>query len=535
MALSARSLQRLVLVALCFLGVSLTPFVRPASAELSGKEWATLTATHKELFSAPGQLDEKKAVLEQVLAQGAHPKALKLLGQALLMECTVWWKVHKELGEVTGKYSERMVEITNYTEEEEAELKGLKAEVDRVEKVAETERAALVAVIDAILAGPEALRKNILKRAASGDWAYRAAAIRIALRTYEESESKTFVNRMMLKEKDHRVRSVAMDALARLEKGWEPLVIGRLADPVWGIQVQAIRIIEERKHMPAVPHLINAFSKASIRVQEVLGAALRTLTGENFEADAGVWVRWWEDNKDDFDGNPKMAKMRPKAEQDVDFYGLRIKSDRILFIVDVSKSMEQKVENENPAEKWKKPPTITGPGEAPPPPPPEEILSGPKIRVARHELKKAIKQLSKDTTFNIIAFNHLAKLWKPEMVKATEANKKDAYKWMRALKPRGNTYTDGALRVAFQLAGLETWDKAQPDVYVDTIVLLSDGVPTTNAFNSERMDPEIVLQHVREWNKNKQVVIHCVGVDMVDRGKFLVTLAAENGGSYVDR
>ena len=49
------------------------------------------------------------------------------------------------------------------------------------------------------------------------------------------------------------------------------------------------------------------------------------------------------------------------------------------------------------------------------------------------------------------------------------------------------------------------------------------------------MDKEIILGHVREWNRHKRIVIHCIGVDMQEGIEFLQKLAAENGGKYVDR
>ncbi len=114
-------------------------------------------------------------------------------------------------------------------------------------------------------------------------------------------------------------------------------------------------------------------------------------------------------------------------------------------------------------------------------------------------------------------------------------SKEEAYQWIRALKPFGSTYIDGALRLAFKVAGLENFDRAYPDIHVDTMVLLSDGAPTTNDFNAKNMDPQIILDHVAEWNKRKHVVIHCIGVDMVEGIQFLKDLAAQNGGTYVDR
>ena len=48
------------------------------------------------------------------------------------------------------------------------------------------------------------------------------------------------------------------------------------------------------------------------------------------------------------------------------------------------------------------------------------------------------------------------------------------------------------------------------------------------------MDPEEILGHVREWNSQRRVVIHCVGIDNVEGIEFMRKLAAQNGGKYVD-
>ena len=173
---------------------------------------------------------------------------------------------------------------------------------------------------------------------------------------------------------------------------------------------------------------------------------------------------------------------------------------------------------------------------APPPPPPEEILRGPKIKVAQHELTKAIKQLPKDYMFNMIAFNHGAACWQQTMQTATKKNKESALQWVRMLRPGGSTYIDGALHMGFTLAGLINFDKRNPDVAVDTIVLLSDGAPTDASWPAPKLiKPDVILDHVREWNREKLVIIHCIGVDMVEGVESLRKLAAENGGVYVDR
>ncbi len=209
----------------------------------------------------------------------------------------------------------------------------------------------------------------------------------------------------------------------------------------------------------------------------------------------------------------------------------------MLFILDMSSSMALPTQNTNPLEKWKPQAPVTGDGDAPPPPPPpEEILSGPKIDVAKHELKKALLKLPETCKFGLIAFNSAILRWKDDLVDASEKNKQDALTWVRSLEAKGTTYIDGALRVAFKMAGMGEAGGAYREIKVDTMILLSDGAPTDDDPKTAKlMDPEIILQHVREWNQGKQIVVNCIGVDMVESIEFLTKLAAENGGTYVDR
>ena len=247
-------------------------------------------------------------------------------------------------------------------------------------------------------------------------------------------------------------------------------------------------------------------------------------------------AKWWEANRSKWgeDGRPLQPVASAPKQSDIDFYGLKVKSDKVLFIIDISGSM--KAEKKAPATSAP-PPRGATTGDAPKAPePPPQKFSGPKIEIAKQELRRAVKALPKGAMFNIIAFNHGVMQWQPKMLDASEANKEQAYAWIRDMAPAGSTYIDGALRLGFKMAGMGAYDKAYPGVAVDTIILLSDGAPTDNAVpESKDMDPKEILAHVREWNPQKRIVIHCVGIDNVVQGiEFMKKLAAENGGTYVD-
>jgi hypothetical protein len=526
----------------------------PAAAKLDAEQWKAAMEEYTRVFSAPGsELD--KTQIEKTLVSDEDARSWKLLVDALVKESEFWLRAQTELNEKTVVVNELLAKgLKGYSTEDEKLLQKLQAELPGLESAVRIEKGILQAIIDALAAGPEALRKNILARGkAAPEWNVRVAAARVAAKNPSDPDAKSYLQQALERDKDARVRLAALETLATAQADWEHHVLGRLADSDWGVQMLAIRIVSERRLRRAVPHLINALEKSSPRVQQEIGTLLKALTGQNIEAYGDVWAKWWAEHKEEFEAGGEAGaaasptvKAGPKKEEfpDVKFYGLKVKTDKVMFIIDISGSMKLETKNPGPAPGTPKPPA--GPitptdeaGGAPAPPPPEEIMSGPKIDVSKDELRKAIKKLPKNAKFNIIAFNTGAQPWQPGMKDATEANKEEALKWVRTLSPSGSTYIDGALRMAFQMAGTGAVDKAYQEVAIDTIVLMSDGAPTDNSVGvdgaAKIMDPEVILQHVREWNVQKRVVIHAIAVDLVDGVEFMVKLAAENGGTFLDR
>jgi hypothetical protein len=367
------------------------------------------------------------------------------------------------------------------------------------------------------------------------EWSVRAIGVRVAAVAPDEPDAKAMLAEALGAKEDPRVKFAALDALKGAQGStWQDLVVARVEDPDWGVQVLAARIAGEREIGKAIPTLIKALGAASPRVAEEVVGALRKLTGQSMEPYAEPWAKWWEANRAKWgaDGRPLQPVVSVARPSDADFYGIKIKSDKVMFIIDISGSM--KLEKQQPAQTA--PPHGAVTGDDKPKAPPKEVFSGPKIEIAKKELIRALKALPKEATFDIIAFNHGVMQWQPKMVAATEANKEAAYAWIRDMAPAGSTYIDGALRLAFKMAGMGAYDKAYPGVAVDTIMLLSDGAPTDNAFpESKNMEPKEILDHVKEWNPQQRVKINCIGIDNVVQGiKFMKDLAAQNGGTYVD-
>lgn len=516
-----------------------------AEAKLERDEWKQAEAEFERLFKERGELDAKKTLIELLIKDG-ESRSWRMLTQALVQECEIWGEILDKRGELMREHNDLLMaggKVGRYTKEQEVAVQDLAAKLEIFEKRMSIETEVLDAVIDAIGKGPEALHKNIIRRAKSAkEWSMRAAAVRVAAMRPEASDNRRFLEKTIQRDPDARVRVAAVMALGKAE-GTEEFILGSLADDEWGVVLAAVNVLRERKFKRAVPHLINALSLASPRLSHTISDTLNEITGENFGPFANLWQKWWEENGDEWEGKKttKFDKDSGRGGFKMDVYGLRVRSDRVLFILDISGSMnkEAKGETREPdPDKPRGPVTGHRKGEEPPPPPPR-LVTGPKINFARRQLKSAIQALPKGATFGIIAFNQASKAWKSGvMQEATKANKEDAYKWMRALAPKGSTYTDGALRLAFEKSGVlpSSVRTGYPEILVDTMVLITDGQPTDTQFHAQPMKPEEILAHVREWNKRKKVIIHTVGIDLdVGVGRdFLKPLAQENGGSYVE-
>jgi hypothetical protein len=202
------------------------------------------------------------------------------------------------------------------------------------------------------------------------------------------------------------------------------------------------------------------------------------------------------------------------------FYGISTRSKRVLYLIDVSGSMTKVVDPHGKAALsetggWENDPSRPAPGRT-------------RMEIAQNELRRAIGRLPPGSRFSMIFYNHAVRLWAPELREATPKARKEALEAVAALRPSGATFTLGALREAFALA-------AKEGAEVDTIFLLSDGAPTDDSLPEAKvMDPGIILDAVRVWNRHGGIVIHTIAIDLPDT-YFLKTLAAENGGVFVER
>lgn len=269
-----------------------------------------------------------------------------------------------------------------------------------------------------------------------------------------------------------------------------------LQDESWSVQVAAIRSLVHVPRREVVGALAGLAGQAEGRVGLECQRALESLTGQK-QPDGPAWAAWWAAQGAQWE--PGAAPAAPAAEAG----GTQtrryepggsifedLSSHRVIIVVDVSGSMQVRA--------------LDGGDGA-------RALT--RLEAVQAELSRLIEEGldEKRDQFNLIAFSSEVVPWKKKLVPASKANKEQALKFVRALKPEGETNISDALELAFQ------------DKDADTIHFLTDGTPTRGKLTTN----EEILGAVKRWNTGRGVRLCTVAFLAGDPTPFKV---AENRG-----
>lgn len=309
----------------------------------------------------------------------------------------------------------------------------------------------------------------------------------------------------MIKSEDAEVRHLAVTALGETrDQSHFPAIRAALDDPSWTIRLAALRALENMRSKAAIEAMIQRMPKEDGRLRTEFANALFLLTGQSFQDNADGWSAWWANSKDRFQilDNDQLAKVRTGAEEyrlkqstyvKSDFFGIRIVSHRVMFIVDVSGSMSEGLITEYQGKAGQS-----------------------RMDVAKGELARCVGSLDPAAFFNIVTFSSGAEKWiDGSLAAANQKNRDEAQTYIGRLGAGGGTNLYGAIKLAFE----------DPDV--DTIFIMSDGEPSMG----EVTDPGMIREHVAAWNQNRNIVINTIAVG----GQFQVLewLAEDSGGTHL--
>ncbi len=205
------------------------------------------------------------------------------------------------------------------------------------------------------------------------------------------------------------------------------------------------------------------------------------------------------------------------------YYGVNTLDKNIIFLVDISGSMEGKNEG-NVTDKLRaeamgragdKVGDMIG-GKV------GGLVSGQvkkestKLASAKRELLPAIRGLQPATNFTVITFSSKVDMWKTMLVPATDKNKSLAMAYVKKLSASGGTNAMAGLKRSFSVDG------------ADIIFFLSDGHPSDAR-------PAAIIKNVDKLNSAGKVSIYSIGLGDDKDEAFMEELAHENNGKYVER
>ena len=298
------------------------------------------------------------------------------------------------------------------------------------------------------------------------------------------------------------VRNAAIKQLARMGDGNLDLMVEALRHVDWSTRVAALRAIEGLRDPAGIGPIVEQMQGETGLVLRRFADTLWRLTGQPFRTNARAWKGWWDRDGADFEIITPEELEKRVAEEEMrrlrqitrsSFFGIRIESHRVIFIIDVSGSMNEPTES-----------TYVGEG------------GPPRIDVAKRELSRCIDSLEPGSLFNIIPFSDGVSPWLEEGVAQCDADSKEEAKtFVSRMGALGGTNLYGSLQEAFR----------DPDV--DTIFVLSDGEPTVG----DVIDPGSIREHVGLWNEHRGIVIHSIAVG--GNLQVLEWLAEDNGGTHV--
>jgi HEAT repeat protein len=267
-------------------------------------------------------------------------------------------------------------------------------------------------------------------------------------------------------------RSASLMALVRMEAP-EALAsaIKLAADPEPRVRLQALDSLEALNTRAAMTVLVARLAQEPrLRLRWRIVDQLQAASGMKHRLDPRPWKLWIEtlpaEGTLSRAPKPKVDPNAPSTRSG--FTGLPLISDRVCYLFDFSGSM------------W----TPLADGRIP-----KDLVSD--------KLRAALEALPADTEFNLIPFTNVPLPWSERALPASPKNLRAALEFFLACRERGKgNFLDAALLAA-------------SDPRIDTICVLTDGVPTGGTHSDMDLITPLFLEHTRF----RRIVVDSILVD----------------------
>lgn len=250
----------------------------------------------------------------------------------------------------------------------------------------------------------------------------------------------------------------------------------------------AVLAVTRVRHVEAGDCLLGLFGRLDGEVRADVVRYFTLLSGERYGDDLAAWQAWWREHRrglaEKFPhwGAERGAEfLTPGA---VSYYGLPLLAKRVVFVLDISGSMQ-----------------------------------GERLAAAKRELSNTISRLPADRQFGLVVYNHRVNVWRRELAPATAAAKQEAMQYVGYLRAVGSTATYDALEAALSFD-------------VEAIYFVSDGQPT----DGKIVEPAEILAALRRINHTRRVAIYVIGIAPGEAGNpfdtFLKQIAEDSSALY---
>lgn len=316
----------------------------------------------------------------------------------------------------------------------------------------------------------------------------RAAAL-CALAAHDPHAARTRLS-AALRERSERLRCAAL-SLGRLLDPLEALDAARrlAADESGAVRAQAIELLGELRSRAALSLLIERLEQeARPRLRWRALELLQGASGMKHRFDPRPWRLWLSQLPEDWAPGEGEEHLEPGGST-VAFAGLPILSDRVALLIDFSGSL------------WH-----------------ERPEKGKRKDAVDLRLRELLPSFTEATEFNVVPYTSEPLPWKDRIVPATAQNVRSALAYFSGCQARGKgNFFDAAL-----------W--ALRDTRVDTIVVLTDGVPT----GGRRWKLELMMPLLAEEVRFRRVAFDSIVVDAPPRvRKHWEWLARATGGRSI--
>jgi hypothetical protein len=268
----------------------------------------------------------------------------------------------------------------------------------------------------------------------------------------------------------------------------------------WRADMSLVRLLDDFRSHESVPALIGILERFQANPDDLKSGKssglllyrahelLVSMTGAVIPAEQPQkWRELWETEKDKIEVTKKRPK-GPGGEAQTaagGFCGIPVQGSRIIFVLDLSGSMDWPMDEEGKDGKKRR---------------------AIRLDFAKRELSRAVDAMAPNAQFTLITFNgdDKADAWSKEMVVATPGARDRFKRHVNQLQAKGGTNLWAGLESALKIKSLVYGNRYATSV--DEVFVLSDGEPTVG----DVTDPEEILRLVKECNRFAQVRINTI-------------------------